>query len=80
MTDTGELTAPLKEAIESDDMTRLNITMLLAQGGWALKNGNKKRAALLFGMAALASRHKRLTYAMRGALVANDIKKKITGS
>jgi hypothetical protein len=78
MTDTEELTAPLKETLQSDDVTRLNITMLLAQGGWALKKGNKQRAALLFGMAALASRHKRLTYAMRGALMANDIRKKLT--
>jgi hypothetical protein len=76
---TEKLTAPLNEALQSDDVTRLNIMALLAQAGWALKNGNKQRAALLFGMAALASRHKRLTYTVRGALMANDIRKKLTG-
>lgn len=76
---TEKLTAPLNEALQSDDVTRLNIMALLAQAGWALKNGNKRRAALLFGMAALASRHKRLTYTMRGVLMANDIRKKLTG-
>jgi hypothetical protein len=76
---TEKLTAPLNEVLQSDDVTRLNIMALLAQAGWALKNGNKQRAALLFGMAALASRHKRLTYTVRGALMANDVRKKIIG-
>jgi hypothetical protein len=71
-------TGSLKEMLNSDDMTRLNVLSLLAQGGYALKNGNKQRAALLFGTAMIASRHKRASYAIRGALAVNDLRKKFS--
>jgi cyanate permease len=66
------------EMLNSDEMTRLNIVSLLAQAGYALKNGNKQRAALLFGTAMMASRYKRASYAIRGALTVNDLRKKFT--
>lgn len=58
--------------------TKLNIASLLVQAGLALRKGKTKRAALLFGTATLAARHRGLSYAVQGALTANDIRKKLT--
>lgn len=59
----------------SGKITRLNVLSTMVQAGYALKKGNKRRAALLFGAALLASRQYKLSYAIQGAVILNDVKK-----
>ena len=79
MTETEISTDCAKKLLNSDEMTRLNVAVVLMQAGRALKRGNKRRAAVLFGVAALATRNKRLSYAIRGTMLMNDVRKKLTG-
>ncbi len=58
----------------------VNIASILVQAGFALWRGNKNRAALLLGTAMIASRYRRLSYIIQGAITANDIRKKFTAS
>lgn len=57
--------------------TKLNVVSLLVQAGVAFYRGRKRRAALLLGTAAVATRNKRLAYAIQGALVTNDVRKRL---
>lgn len=68
---------PLGRLLASEEMTRLNVLSLLAQAGYALKRGRKRRAALLLGTATLASRHEGLSYAVQATLTANDLRRKL---
>lgn len=78
MASSDPVTGSLSGLLQSDEMTELNILSLLAQGGYAMKNGNTQRALILFGTALIASRYKRFSYAVQGALTMNDLRKKIT--
>ncbi|HET7323231.1 MAG TPA: hypothetical protein VFJ06_02745 [Halococcus sp.] len=80
MTETETPTERAKKLLNSDEMTRLNVAVVLVQAGRALKRGNTRRAAVLFGVAALTTRNKRLSYAVRGTMLMNDVRKKLTGS
>ena len=80
MTETETPTDRAKKLLNSDEITRLNVAVVLMQAGRALKRGNKRRAAVLFGVAALATRNKRLSYAIRGTMLMNDVRKKLTES
>jgi hypothetical protein len=72
-------TSPAKR-LKENRWTILNIASILVQAGLSVRRGNRKRAALLLGTALIASRHPRLSYVIQGAITANDIRKKFTGS
>ncbi len=70
----------LTKRLKQNRWTIVNIASILVQAGFALRRGNKKRAALLLGTAIIASRYSGLSYVLQGVLTANDIRKKFTGS
>lgn len=78
MAGSNPVTGSLGGLLQSDEVSDLNILSLLAQAGYAMKKGNTERALLLFGTALVASRYKRFSYAVQGALTMNDLRKKIT--
>lgn len=56
---------------------RLNVVSLLAQAVFALQNGEPKKAFLFLGAASVAPKYPGLSWAVQGALAANDVRKKL---
>jgi hypothetical protein len=56
---------------------RLNVASLVVQGALALRNGDPKRAFLLFGAASVAPKHPAASWLLQGALAADDVRKKL---
>ena len=56
---------------------KLNVVSLLAQAVLALQNGNPKKAFLYLGAASVAPRHPALSWAVQGAVAADDMRKKL---
>lgn len=55
----------------------LNSLSFLAQAGLAFHRGRPKRAFILLGMASVAHKHKKLSWAFQGALAADDLRRKL---
>ena len=55
----------------------LNALSFLVQAALAMRNGKPKRAFLLLGMASVAHKHKKLSWAFQGALAADDLRRKL---
>jgi len=56
---------------------RLEAASLVVRGAFALRNGNHKRAFLLFGAASVAPRHPAASRLLQSALAADDLRKKL---
>lgn len=61
----------------SSALTKLNVASLLVQAGNALRKGNKKQAALLFGAAAIAPRYRAASYLVQGGVTLNNLRKRL---
>ncbi|USZ68264.1 hypothetical protein NGM10_00640 [Halorussus salilacus] len=56
---------------------RLNVVSLLAQAAIAFRNGNPQKAFLYLGAASVAPRYPGLSWAVQGAVAANDVRKRL---
>lgn len=56
---------------------KLNVVSLLAQAALELQRGDPKKAFLYLGAASVAPKHPGLSWAVQGALAANDVRKKL---
>ena len=64
----------------SSTLSKLNVASLLVQAGNALRKGNKKQAALLFGAATIAPRYRVASYLIQGGVGLNNLRKKLARS
>ena len=62
----------------SNALTKLNVASLLVQAGNALRKGNTKQAALLFGAATIAPRYRVASYLIQGGVGLNNLRKRLT--
>ncbi|QLG60692.1 hypothetical protein [Halorarum salinum] len=60
-----------------DTMTRLNLVSILIQAGNALRKGNRRQAALLFGAATIAPRYRLASYVVQGGITLNNLRKRL---
>ncbi|WP_313692692.1 hypothetical protein [Halorarum halobium] len=62
----------------SNTLTRLNLASILVQAGNALRKGNRKQAALLFGAATIAPRYGAASHLLQGGITLNNLRKRLT--